>query len=97
MAPVVERIKQAITAAPVAHFDETGARVAGRLMWLHTAATTRLTYYASDPKRGREAHQRMGILPLFRGVACHDAYDSYMDYRCLHALCNADSLREMAT
>ena len=41
----VAQIKQQITQAAVAHFDETGSRVGGRLQWLHAASTTNATYY----------------------------------------------------
>lgn len=95
VAPVVQAIKDALIEADLAHFDETGARVAGRLRWLHTAGTTTLTYYAIHGKRGRAAHADIGILPAFGGMACHDAYESYLGYGCSHALCNAHSVREL--
>jgi transposase len=95
LAEVTEAIKQSIHDAAVAGFDETGARVAGRLMWLHTASTASLTHLAIDAKRGGQAHERIGILPTFAGVAVHDGYDSYRPYRCRHQLCNAHHLREL--
>jgi hypothetical protein len=45
-------IKQAITQAAVAHFDETGCTVADQRQWLHTAGTRHLTHDATHPKRG---------------------------------------------
>lgn len=95
LAPITEQIKEALERASLAHFDETGQRIAGKLHWLHVAATDTLTYYATHAKRGHIATDEIGILPVFGGRAIHDAYSSYLYYSCKHGLCNAHHLREL--
>jgi transposase len=92
---VETRIKQGLQRAAIGHFDETGMYVQGRRQWLHVASTESLTHYACHPKRGRDATEHIGILPMFTGRAMHDGLRSYLAYTCAHALCNAHHLREL--
>ena len=92
----VKSIKETINGAEVGHFDETGMRSQGGLMWLHTASTPLLTYLEMNKKRGKEAMDEIGILNDFKGTAVHDCFSSYWNYGCVHSLCNAHMLRELA-
>jgi transposase len=96
LAPAAAAIQQGVTAAAVAHFDETGVNLNGTTAWLHVASTPQLTFYAVHQKRGHEAMEAIGVLPQFRGRAVHDGLPSYWQYdQCAHALCNAHHLREL--
>lgn len=93
---VLPVIRGRIANAAVAHFDETGMRVQGRLAWLHSASTPTDVLLAVHRKRGTAAMDDIAVLPGFTGVAVHDAwapYDTYTD--AVHALCNAHVLREL--
>lgn len=92
---IEQLIKQGLRAGDVVHVDETGLKVGGHREWLHVVSTSWLTHYGVHPKRGSEASQELGILPLFRGKAVHDSWSSYYGYECGHALCNAHHLREL--
>lgn len=96
MAPSLDTTQRQLIAADIAHFDESGLRVAGQLHWLHVASTDRLTYYGVHLKRGQEGMHALGILPAFTGRAVHDGWPSYFAFDdCQHALCNAHHLREL--
>jgi transposase len=89
-------VRDRLAAAPVAHFDETGARVAGRLHWVHSASTSLLSLFTVHAKRGKVAMQTAGVLPGFAGVAVHDGWAPYWRFEDVrHALCGAHLLREL--
>jgi transposase len=91
----IQAVRAQLAGAPVAHFDETGARVAGRLHWVHSASTSLLTLVTVHPKRGKVAMDQAGVLPGFAGVAVHDGWAPYWRYEVTHALCGAHLLREL--
>jgi transposase len=93
--PTVTAIGQAIVAAPIAHADETGLRVEGKLHWLHVLATGLLTWMGIHPNRGKKAFDAFGLLTSFVGTLIHDGWKPYRDLVCQHALCNAHHLREL--
>ncbi len=92
----LEEIRSQLAGAEVAHFDETGGRIEGRLHWIHSASTETLTLLSAHRKRGLEAMRDAGVLPGFRGVAVHDGWAPYRSFQdALHALCGAHHLREL--
>jgi transposase len=96
LAGFVEVVRERLAAAPVAHFDETGARVAGRLHWVHSASTSLLSLFTVHAKRGKQAMDAAGVLADFCGVAVHDGWAPYWRYEHVaHALCGAHLLREL--
>jgi len=94
--PVVEAVERLLVHSPVAHADETGVRVAGKLHWLHVLSNGHLTRYGVHPKRGHVALDALDLLPHFTGTLVHDGWSAYAAYsQCGHALCNAHLLREL--
>ena len=92
----VERIRQTVTQLPVAHYDETGWRVAGKLHWLHCACNEQWRYYTVQEKRGQEGISDMDVLPNASGVAVHDFWKPYQKYDNVdHAMCCAHLEREL--
>jgi transposase len=96
--PLNERAKQhLIETEETVHFDESGLRVKGKLNWIHSASTERVTCYHIDPKRGQEGISRAGILPKRTGNSMHDDWTPYYSYsNAQHDACNAHHLRELA-
>jgi transposase len=93
----LELARSTLAGAAVAHFDETGGRVAAKLWWVHVICTGLWTLYHLDARRGKTAMQAAGVLPRFTGVAVHDGWTPYRTFDGTdHALCNAHHLRELA-
>ncbi len=94
--PARAAIKAQLQQAKILHVDETGLRVAGKLHWLHSASTDKLTNYDVHAKRGKEAMDAAGILESFHGTLVHDHWKVYFSFDgCEHAACNAHHLREL--
>jgi len=90
-------IKSKVLGQEVAHADETGMRVAGKLQWLHTATSLLYTYLFVHEKRGAKAlNSDKSILGKFKGWLVHDCWSSYFKFDGMnHAICGAHILREL--
>ncbi len=92
----LEVVERGLVGAAVAHADETGMRVEGKLHWVHVLSTPTLTRYGVHRKRGQEALNALNLVPRFAGELVHDGWSSYAAYsQCGHALCGAHLLREL--
>ena len=88
-------VRALIAAAPVAHADETTARAAGALTYLHMACTAHLTaMHVGD--RTTETIDAGGIWPAFTGVLVRDGYAGYdhLD-QAVHAWCGIHLVRDL--
>jgi hypothetical protein len=50
-----EQLRVLLGRAPVVNFHETGARIAGRLGWIHSSSTPDLTRYTAHARRARRS------------------------------------------
>ena len=77
--PTVAVIGKAVVAAQVAHADETGMRVAGKLHWVHVLTTELLAWMGIHAKRGKKkplagrGRGRVGV-----GVICRSCRTRYL-------------------
>jgi transposase len=96
LGPFMDRVRELLPAAPVLYADETPARCAGKLRYVHVACTEFLTaMHAGD--RTSEAIDSGGILPGYAGTIVRDGYKGYEHLTdALHAWCGAHGLRDLA-
>jgi len=94
-AVTMEPVREQLLKTDIAHADETGCRVGGKLHWLHVFSTAKLTSYHIDTKRGGQGMNRIGLLGRFKGRLVHDFLSGYYLFECLHQLCAAHLLREL--
>jgi transposase len=89
-------IKEGLRKSEVMGVDETNLRVKQKQEWVHVSSTEHLTLLCHDKRRGTAAIEQIGILSGYKGVAVHDGFTAYDQYRqCQHSLCNAHILREL--
>jgi len=89
----VENLKEKLLTTPLLNKDETGVRINGKLHWFHVLGNKEHTLYFADKKRGCEADEAIGILPIYSGVLVHDHLTGLYSFNCTHAECNAHILR----
>ncbi len=93
--PHNKAISRQLSNSEVGNADETGIKVKGKNMWLHSFSNERWTLYHVHKRRGKEAMIDMGILQDYKGVVVHDFLKSYFTFDGVtHAMCCAHLLRE---
>jgi transposase len=89
------RVRELLRSAPAVHADETPARAAGGLRYVHLACTSYLTLMHTGD-RSAEAIDAGGVLPGYTGVIVRDGYGGYAHLTdALHAWCGAHLLRDL--
>ncbi len=90
--------RQKLTASAVLHVDETGININGSRVWLRVCSNEQWTAYLPHNKRGGEAINAFGILPIYTGFVCHDHWKPYYAVThkdAFHSLCNSHHQREL--
>ena len=96
LGPFMDRVRELLHAAGVLYADETPARVAGKLHYVHVACTEFLTAMHTGD-RTSEAIDAGGVLPGYAGTIVRDGYKGYEHLTgALHAWCGAHGLRDLA-
>jgi transposase len=89
------RVRQLLRQAGVLHVDETPARAAGALEYVHVAATTYLTALHTGGRRKADIDAGE-VLPGYTGTIVRDGYAGYAHLiDAHHAWCGAHLLRDL--
>jgi transposase len=89
------RVRDLLRDAPALFADETPARVAGGLRYVHLACTAYLTLMHTGDRSG-EAIDAGGVLPGYAGILVRDGYHGYAHLTdAAHAWCAAHLLRDL--
>ncbi|MGH3410743.1 MAG: IS66 family transposase [Streptosporangiaceae bacterium] len=92
----LERVRELLKTAPAVHADETPARAAGGMRYVHLACTQYLTLMHTG-NRSAAAIDTGGVLPGYAGVIVRDGYHAGYGHLtdALHAWCGAHLLRDL--
>ena len=90
-----DRVRDLLRQAPALFADETPARAAGGLRYVHLACTAYLTLMHTGDRSG-EAINAGGVLPGYAGILVRDGYHGYAHLTdAAHAWCAAHLLRDL--
>jgi transposase len=91
-----ERVRELLRAAAAVHADETPARAAGGMAYVHLACTAYLTHMHTG-NRSAPAIDAGGVLPGYAGIIVRDGYHAGYGHLtdALHAWCGAHLLRDL--
>ncbi|MDQ2876769.1 MAG: IS66 family transposase [Actinomycetota bacterium] len=91
----MEKVRELLRDAPAVHADETPARTAGGMRYVHLACTAYLTLMHTGD-RSAPAIDAGGVLPGYSGIIVRDGYYGYGHLTdALHAWCGAHLLRDL--
>lgn len=92
----MDRVKELLRQAEAVHADETPARAAGGMRYVHLACTRFLTHMHTGD-RSADAVDAGGVLPGYQGILVRDGYHGGYGHLtdALHAWCGAHLLRDL--